>query len=315
MNNFNYYKFYLKETKSISDSCEKNADIIINVIIPYINSFTKNDKKNFIFNINESDFIVKDLLININLLKYSENVCNAISYLSKSSINNNILENVEIKFNIYIKEINDDFLLKIESIILHELLHIFQHYKISSKNKFRPSYFSIGVIINQLRNKFNSKYVNNILDLLYISIDHEIAANIHQYYYLKNNKVYNMIFDNINKLENFNTKVLSNIETNELNILKQHIYNCIINNISNKNYLKKMNISMWKEDNNILFLILLEEYFHKKSRLIKNKINRINKKLNKPISYNINETINQSFDTNWNQMIDYDPFYFIKLVK
>lgn len=72
---------------------------------------------------------------------------------------------------------------------------------------------------------------------------------------------------------------------------------------------------MWKEDNNILFLILLEEYFHKKSRLIKNKINRINKKLNKPISYNINETINQSFDTNWNQMIDYDPFYFIKLVK
>ena len=189
MKKFNYYKFYLKETKSISDSCEKNDDIIINTIIPYIISFKKNDKKNFIFNIAEPDFNVKDLLININLIKFSENVCNAVSYLTNSELVNNFLEKVEIKFNIFIKDIDDDFLIKIESIILHELLHIFQHYKLTSKNKFRPSYFSIGVIINQLRNKFSSEYINNILDLLYISIDHEIAANIHQYYYyLRNNK-------------------------------------------------------------------------------------------------------------------------------
>jgi len=315
MKKFNYYKFYLKETKSISDSCEKNADIIINTIIPYIISFKKNDKKNFIFNIAEPDFKVKDLLININLIKFSENVCNAVSYLTNSELVNNFLEKVEIKFNIFIKDIDDDFLIKIESIILHELLHIFQHYKLSSKNKFRPSYFSIGVIINQLRNKFSSEYITNILDLLYISIDHEIAANIHQYYYyLRNNKKYNLIINNIKKLEKFNTKVLSNNEINELNILKNHIYNCIIHNISNKNYLKKMNVSMWKEDNNSLFLIILEDYFHKKAKLLKNKINRIDKKLNKPISYDINETISNLY-TDWNYMIEYDPYYFLNLLK
>jgi len=52
----------------------------------------------------------------------------------------------------------------------------------------------------------------------------------------------------------------------------------------------------------------------KKANLTYEEISCLDKKLNKPISYDINETISNLY-TDWNYMIEYDPYYFLNLLK
>ena len=175
-----------------------------------------------IFNFDKLDFKIKNLNINIKLYKYKENVCNAICNFNKTNTDNNILNNPAINFEIYYNNIDSDFIEEIESVILHELLHCYQYFNQQSNNKFIPMSWSIGASLIGLRKDIKNNNCKNILDLIYKSLQHEISAQKHQYYfYEKRNKLYPKINNIIKMLEDFNIfKIVD--ENDDLNLIKKH---------------------------------------------------------------------------------------------
>ena len=181
------------ESKGISDSCEKITNSIWDDIE---NDIINSKSSNLKFDIDELDFKCKNIILNYKILNGDINTCDAQTILKESEIVDEYLTNLVININIVFKEFDDEFIYYIKSVLLHELLHIFQHYNILSGNKFRPESFSIGSIIPQLRNVVKTKYGSYILDILYYSLSHELSAQIHQYYLYKvNYKYYKRIFD------------------------------------------------------------------------------------------------------------------------
>ena len=165
------------ESKGISDSCEK----ITNTVWDDIENHIINSKSsNINFDIDEFDFKCKNIILNYKITKGDSNTCNAQTILKESKIVDGYLRNIIINIDIISKEFDDEFIYYIKSVILHELLHIFQHYNILYGNKFRPESFSIGSIIPQLRNIVKTKDGTYILDILYHTLSHELSAQIHQ---------------------------------------------------------------------------------------------------------------------------------------
>jgi hypothetical protein len=310
----NNYKTFLLETKSISDSSEILQDKIWIEIESELGKF---GNKKFIFNLNENDFKLSNLELTLRQQKYNENICNATTDVSKSSISNNILENSKIELNIYILKLDEDFKEYIYSVILHEILHVFQNYNLKLKNKFRPQSWSIGLIVSQFRGKFKSEYVNNIIDLLYHSLSHEMAAQIHHYYhYKKRDKDYKKINEIIKDLSSFNIKSLSGIENDELEYLVSQIKNCIQFPSTNKNYLKNIEKSMWNLKDMDLFLIELKKHFNRCVNWLNKKIKRIDTKVSKVDNGKINETIPTAAfsEKSYDKIKHFDPYYFIELI-
>lgn len=316
MDYLNNYNTYLLERKSISDSCEILQETISkdlhNILINFNNINLSNE---FTYELSENDLKLDNIKVIFNLYKYKENVCNSVARFNNSKMSNDILSNIEIVLDIYISDKDEIYFNDyIDSVILHECLHIFQYYNISKNNKFRSSSWSIGVILSQFRNNFKSDYINNIIELLYKTLSHEIDAQIHQYYYFsKIGKKYNKIFDNIKDIEKFNIKKLSNIEEIELNLLKDKIYQSIYYYSKNKKYIKKLNKSIWKETNNDKFLIDLKELFDIRLKYIKSKISSVDNRINEG-NLEFSSIPSAIFHKDFNRMYLYDPIFFKNLL-
>ena len=269
------------ESKGISDSSEKITNSIWDDIeSDIINSKAISKKLSFI----EDDFKIKDIQIKIDITKGEENLCNALSDLKVSKIEDGTLVGAKMSFDIRYKEMDDPFLYYIKSILFHEILHLFQNYNLKLNGKFRPESFSIGSIIPQLRQGIKTKYIEYILDILYYSLSHEISAQLHQYYmYKKSNKEYKKIEEIKNLLSNFKVKKLNKDEENELEYVKNHILGSIRYFTDNKKYKKDILGSIWSKNNDD-FLIDLYDLIDKKLKWIDKKVKLINSKLG--INYN-----------------------------
>ena len=293
------------ESKSISDSCEVVTDAIWNSIESNIISNISSSNN---FDFDEIDFKLKDIVIEYNLIKSTENVCNAITFLKNSSVDNKYLSNINIVLNIRYHILDEPFLYYIKSVLFHEMLHVFQHYNFKINNRFRSESFSIGSIIPQLRQYINTKYANYILDVLYYSLSHELSAQLHQYYmYKKIGKEYEKIDDIRNLLKNFHIKLdLDKSEELEINLIKEYIIKSISFYSNNKKYNKHILKSIWSETDNNKFLVKLSD-------IIKNKLIWIDKKI-KLVDSKIEIKVDETF-TFYGDLIDYkysEAFNFIK---
>jgi hypothetical protein len=284
------------ESKGISDSCER----ILNKIWAIIESDIVNLLTNEInFDIDEPDFKSKNISLKYYISKGDENLCNAQTHLRESKLINGYLSDLYINIDIINKELDDEFIYYIKSVLLHELLHIFQHYNIKIKNKFRPESFSIGSIIPQLRDIVRTKYVNYILDILYYSLSHELSAQIHQYYLHKiNHREYKRIFDIKKLIDNFKINKLNKDEESDIILIKKHIVGSINYLSSNKNYKNDIDKSIWNESDIYVFLEKFKKLMEYKVKWIDKKINLVDSKIedSKIIKYDENTTLPQDWE-------------------
>lgn len=279
------------ESKGISDSCEKTLNKIWKDLEYDIVNLKTNE---LIFNIEESDFKCKKISLKYNISEGYENLCNAQTYLKESKLIDGYLTDLYVNIDIVYKKMDDEFIYYIKSVLLHELLHIFQHYNIKTKNKFRPESFSIGSIIPQLRSIVKTKYGNYILDVLYHSLSHELSAQVHQYYLHKiNHRDYKRIFDIKNLIENFKIIKLNKDEEDDIIFIRKHIVGSINYLSSNKNYKNDINKSIWNVSDVYIFLDDLKKVMNYKSNWINKKINLVDKKISDSniINYDENHTL------------------------
>jgi len=317
--------YFLLESRGISDSTIEIRDDLKKDISSFINK-SKTDKlfklpffqknKQIIIN-SDSDFKIKNCVLNIKIKRYKENACNAKVDVEFSKIINGYVENSIIELDIYFNKFDEDFMFKIYNILLHELVHLYEHYNILLNKKFRPHYWSIGSIYKKLRDNYKNKDVLYILDLLYKSLRNEIASNLHQYYdYKKHSKDFNKIDDIIKDLTTFDISniVITDDFIKELNDVRNHIYNSIKYFINNKYYLKDMNNSLWKniiDKNNIVdFLIELKLIFDDAVEYINKKIKLILKKLNEIRYDDYKGTLNESVFINGENSCKYEVLFF-----
>jgi hypothetical protein len=286
-----YQNFF--EAKGISDSCE-------NILMKIWNKVEENiDGSELNFDISEVDFKCQSVKLIIGSKRGVENHCNGLTNFNQSHFQNDILINPIIKLDLEIFEINDEFIYYIKSVLLHELLHLFQYYNLGIKNKFRPEFFSIGSVIHQLRSNVKTKYANYILDIIYHSLSHELSAQLHQYYlYKKVNNNYTKI-DDIRKLLNFQIQDLDLGENLEIDFIKKHILGSIRFFTKNEKYLKDIEKSIWLISDNNLFLKKLKIIVDDKIKWLDKKINLINRKIKEDRIIKYDETITCPQD--WDQ--------------
>lgn len=284
------------ESKGISDSC----DIVLNEIWKTIENDIQSLKSNSMsFNIDRVDIKCKDISFTYNIQSGLDNLCNGQSLLKDSKIIDGYLTNVSIKLDIVYSDMNDEFVYYVKSVILHELVHIFQHYNLLVNNKFRPESFSIGSIIPQLRKIVDTKYGEYLLDVLYYSLSHELSAQLHQYYLYKlNNKNYNRL-DTIEKIiKGFKIINLSKEQIGDVYLIKNHMYNSIKYLSTNKKYLRNLDNSIWNEKDIYVFLNKLKSILDKKVNWISKKKNLIDGKIkdSKIIRYDENTTLPHNWE-------------------
>lgn len=303
----NYILTYqnFNESNGISDSSENITNSIWNDIESDIISDISANKK---FNFDEIDFKLKDIIVEYNLIKNSENICNAITYLKNSVVENKYLKNIKIIVNIKYSILDEPFLYYIKTVLFHEILHVFQHYNFKLHNKFRSESFSIGSILPQLRQYIKTKYANYILDILYYSLSHELSAQIHQYYmYKKIGKHYEKINDIKNLLKNFNiNNNLDESEILEINLIKDYIVKSIEFYSNNKKYNKKILKSLWSETDNNRFLDSLSILLKKKLKWLDEKMKLVDSK----IGIKFDETF-----TYYGKLDDYKYFEIFNFIK
>ena len=284
------------ESKGISDSCEKTLNRIWKDLEHDIANMKTNE---IIFDIEESDFKCKNISLKYNISEGYENLCNAQTYLKESKLIDGYLTNLYVNIDIFYQDLEDEFIYYIKSVLLHELLHIFQHYNIKKENKFRPESFSIGSIIPQLRSIVKTKYGNYILDLLYYSLSHELSAQVHQYYLHRiNHREYKRIFDIKNLIDDFKINKLSKDEELEIILIKKHIVGSINYLSSNKNYKNDINKSIWNGSDIYTFLKKFKKLMKYKAKWIEKKINLVDKKIEDSNIINYDENITLPHD--WN---------------
>lgn len=283
------------ESKGISDSCDKVLYKVWNLIEDDILLKKENTIS---VNIDEEDFKVKELKLKYSITNSEDKNCYGITDVKNSKIEENYLINSKIELNINIDEFNDEFIYYIKSVLLHELLHIFQHYNVLNGNKFRPESFSIGSILQQLRKNVNTKYANYFLDILYYSLPYELSAQLHQYYLYKIDKrEYEKIEQILTLLKNFKIKSLSTDENSDISFIKKHILNSIKFYTDNKNYLSNVDKSLWNISDNSLFLAEFKKLINKRIKWIDKKILLINNKIISKNDIKYNETI--FLPSNW----------------
>lgn len=297
------------ESKGISDSCEL---VLYEIWKEIKNKIPSQELNSFKLDINKDDFKVKDLTINCKFSPSPENNCYGITHLKESSIKNNYLINSYIELDIKVNNIDDEFIYYIKSVLLHELLHLFQHYNLTSNNKFRPESFSIGSILPQLRPIVKTEYGNYILDILYFSLSHELSAQLHQYYmYRLSNKKYKKIFHIRDVLNKFITKKLDINEYKELEMIKNHISKSI-KYFSNKKYMKNVRKSLWDFNNIDDFIAELSNIMKYKFQWIDKKIKLIDGKINDISESNIKYDLVISLPTNWEDYGRFEIDMFLK---
>ena len=291
------------ESKGISDVIENE---LYKIWINIKDKIEKCENSSFILSLDDG-IKVKNSKLNWIFTKNNINICNANILLDNSYIDvDKYLNNIEINLDIKVYNMDDEFLYYIESVLFHELLHLYQHYNIKINSKFRSESFSIGSILPQLRKNIKTNYGNYILDILYFSLSHELSAQLHQYYFYKRkDTTYSRIFEN--NLKSFILKkTLSIDESNELKYIKNNILNSIKYYSTNKKYIKNISKSLWNENNIDIFLNKLSDIVKNKVKWIDKKIELIDSKIIKDREIRYDETI--SLPTNWDQHDIWDPF-------
>jgi hypothetical protein len=291
----NYLKKY--DSFKINESKENVFKELSNLIIDKFN------KKDYYFTIdnyskvlNKRKFKLKKLKVLFNLIESDNNFCNGLCNVTESYIKDDYLLNTSLSFDIEYINIDDDFIRYINSIILHEVMYLYQVYNLKINNKFKPESWVIGSLIPTLRKFLKEGYTKQIIDLLYYSLSHEMYSQLQQYYFYKKDKLeYNKISQITDKLSKFEVKKrLTENEIIEISNLKRIILKGLNNN-DNIKYKKNVNKSFWNEEDNYIFLSELNKYFKKKSNLIKLKIKKIDKE------FNLDEKINDSLN-NWTSL-------------
>jgi hypothetical protein len=304
------YEEYLKESLSISDMSLNIYLDIWNRLESILNTWNNKtiEIKNETITLTSNNISINSIL-NITIRKYKENICNMM-------VNNRNPNEPIINIDIYIEELNKDFKLYIKSVCLHESVHIMQLF--NQKTKQRSASWSIGAVLSQVRPHIKSEYNKNIIELVYRTLDHEIAAYLHQYF------IYKHVNDHFVKIENllkelqfFNIKELSKQENDELNIIKKYFLNSIKYNKTNRNYLKDTDNSIWNEQDNTIFLQRLKLLFVEKINYIKRKIGKINAKLliREEIDYTTMSLPSEFMHPNYDEFTRYNPEFMIELLK
>jgi len=276
MNHLNgFYEF-------INESKQNVFDELSNIIIDKFN----NSEYNFTINeysksLDKRRFKVKGLKVIFNLKVDNENFCNGICDVTRSEIKDDYLINSSIVFDIGYVKIDDNFIRYINSVIKHEIMHLYQVYNLKVNNKFKPESWVIGSLLPTFRSFLKEDYSKVILNLLYISLSHEIYSQLQQYYfYKKDNLRYEKVEKIIRDLNNFQIKnELSDSEISELSNLKKFIVRGLKNN-NNIKYKKDVDKSFWNEEDIYSFLYELKQYFKQKSDLLGLKIKKIDRELN-----------------------------------
>lgn len=300
----NFIEFIL-ESKGISDICLEYKNIIWKNFYSKMKSIISSGDNygQLSFNFNNDQFKIYNLIIEINMNSYKENICNAKFIGKKIMFKDNTFYNPKIEFDIYYLKFNKNFFNYIESTILHELLHCYQMYKLNGKKI--PSYWQYGSKLSKIRGdlyKLENDDINHIIDLLYYSLEHEMNAQLHQYYdYLLKNEEYERIFSIENSLRNYE---IPNINKELINSLKEIIKtfnNSLLLNSPNNNYSNNINKSLWSynlnEYNIESFLRNLKKYFTNSANYLSKKIRQINRKVEnwEHIDYTMLLTENEIF--------------------
>jgi hypothetical protein len=250
------------------------------------------------------NFKIKNLEVKFNLTKQKYNFCNGLCDISKSEIIEDYLVNSSITFYIGYNLIDDDFIRYINSVVVHEVMHLYQVYNLKINNKFKPESWVIGSILPTLRQHLKEGHSQYILDLLYKSLPHEIYSQLQQYYfYKKDNFKYSKIEEIMNDLNHFKIKSnLNEYEIVEISNLKKFILRGLKNN-NNTKYKKDADKSLWNENDIHKFLHKLDEYFKNKSTLMKDKVDKIDRQFD--IETQINDSLNtwEVLPTNMDEMI------------
>ena len=133
----NFIEFIL-ESKGISDVCILYKEVIWkDFIIKLKDIIDKNQNYGVLqYNFNNSEFRINNLIISIKPIKYKENICNGKYQGNNTIISDNIFYNGIIEFNILYNDLDNNFLNYIESVLLHELLHCYQRYKLNGKKMY-----------------------------------------------------------------------------------------------------------------------------------------------------------------------------------
>jgi hypothetical protein len=246
----------------------------------------KFDKGEYNFIINEYSkslgnrrFKIKGLDVKFSLNVGDENFCNGLCDVTHSLIKDDYLIDSSIVFEIGYLDMNDEFVRYIHSVIKHEVMHLYQVYNLKVNDKFKPESWIIGSLIPTFRRFLKEDYSKVILDLLYISLSHEIYSQLQQYYFhKKDNLEYKKIKKIIEDLCGFQVKTdLSDNEIVEILNLKKFIIRGLKNN-NNAKYKRDVDKSFWNLDI-YLFLDGLKKYFHEKSNLIRSKVKKIDREL------------------------------------
>lgn len=284
---------YLNEfNEFINESKENVFDELSNIIIKKFNNkeykFTINKYSK---SIDKNQFKIKGLEVEFKIKKDNENSCNGLFNATKSEIKEDYLINSSIVFEIGYIDLDVNFTRYIKSVIKHEVMHLYQIYNLKINNKFKPESWVIGSILPTFRKFLKEDYSKVILNLLYISLSHEIYSQLQQYYFYKiDNMEYKKIEKIIEDLDSFQIKNNLNYdEISEISNLKKFILKGLKNN-NNKKYKKNVDKSFWNINDTYLFLNELKKYFKLKSDLIKSKIEKIDKELD------FENKINESLD-------------------
>jgi hypothetical protein len=290
----------MEESISISDiTVEYTNHIWKDSILKYIKT-TEDDPKslNKTFDkeytvscdFDNKEFKIDNLSILVNLRRYSSNVCNAIADLGKSIYSDDTIINPKIKLEIYFDDFDEDFKIYIKSVLLHEMLHVYQVYNM--RNKKMDSNWNLGNTIISTRDYIYNPYVKEVSEILYYSAEHEIMAQIHQYFMFKthNNKRYEKIFEIKQKLEEYDPYVmLNNVDDKlikQLNLFRDIYNKRLILHKPNNKYYKNASL-VWKKEitkNNInKFLDNINTFVKKSASFLDKKMKHIDRKTEKEI--------------------------------
>jgi hypothetical protein len=210
----------------INESKDNVFDELSNIIIGKFNngeySFKINDYSK---QLGKRRFKIKNLYVKFNLNKDNDNYCNGLCDVTKSEIKDDYLINSLLIFDIGYINLDKDFIKYINSVIKHEVMHLYQVYNLKINNKFKPESWVIGSMLPTFRKFLKEDYSKIILHSLYNSLSHEIYSQLYQYYfYKKDNLEYPKIYKIIDDLDNFKIKTeLNDNEIIEISNLKKYI--------------------------------------------------------------------------------------------
>lgn len=258
--NKNLWYKYIKTYESFNKEIPNELKELFNNIRELIG----NPTDSFNMNIDLKKLNFCDLVIELNVEFNKLN--NGIPYDDKDIIyysNINVFDLVTnktiIKIPILIKDIALD-INKLSAVISHEIRHIYDIYNINDESDMKS--FTKSLYYTELKKKETNKNFINFLNLIYLSLEHELIA--------RNTMIWEMFkYCKCSKEELYNLYYKSYMYKS-FNILKSFKYESLINEkeiiIKVNNFINYFGGNICKNENDILlFFQNWEKYFNDKS--------------------------------------------------